>query len=55
VPTVSLPCSLTADGLPCATQLIAESSADARLLHVANWCQRHLAFDLEPNGAAEDL
>jgi aspartyl-tRNA(Asn)/glutamyl-tRNA(Gln) amidotransferase subunit A len=48
VPTVSLPCSLSPDGLPCSIQLIAESSADARLLRVADWCERRLAFELEP-------
>jgi aspartyl-tRNA(Asn)/glutamyl-tRNA(Gln) amidotransferase subunit A len=48
VPTVSLPCSLSPGGLPCSIQLIAEASADARLLRVADWCERHLGFDLEP-------
>ena len=48
VPTVSLPCSLLGQGLPCAIQLIAEASADARLLHVADWCERRLGFDCEP-------
>ncbi|HEY5314265.1 MAG TPA: amidase [Pirellulales bacterium] len=48
VPTVSLPCALSPDGLPCSIQLIAELSGDARLLRVADWCQRRLGFEIEP-------
>lgn len=48
VPTVSLPCSLSPAGLPCAIQLIAEKGADAPLLQVADWCERRLGFDCEP-------
>jgi aspartyl-tRNA(Asn)/glutamyl-tRNA(Gln) amidotransferase subunit A len=48
VPTVSLPCSLSADALPCAIQLIGASAADAHLLQVADWCEHHLGFEREP-------
>lgn len=43
-PAVSLPSSLAASGLPHAIQLVAAAGAEARLLSVAAWCERVLAF-----------
>lgn len=43
-PAVTIPCGLTADGLPCGLQLIARHGQDQRLLSVAAWCERALAF-----------
>ena len=48
VPTVTIPCGLTADGLPCGLQLIAAPGAERRLLAVAAWCERALAFRAVP-------
>jgi Asp-tRNA(Asn)/Glu-tRNA(Gln) amidotransferase A subunit family amidase len=48
VPTVTIPCGLTVDGLPCGLQLIAAPGQERRLLAVAAWCERALAFRAVP-------
>jgi len=50
LPTVSLPCSLAPDGLPCGLQLVGRWLGDFPLLDVAQWCERQLAFDAVPAG-----
>jgi Asp-tRNA(Asn)/Glu-tRNA(Gln) amidotransferase A subunit family amidase len=45
---VSLPSGVGASGLPLAIQLTAAAGMDARLLSVAAWCERVLAFDAAP-------
>lgn len=44
VPSVSLPSGLAPSGLPLAVQLVQAAGAEARLLDVAAWCERQLAF-----------
>src|SRR6266852_6157062 len=48
VPAVSLPSGLGASGLPLAIQLVQAAGAEARLLSVAAWCERQLAFARSP-------
>jgi aspartyl-tRNA(Asn)/glutamyl-tRNA(Gln) amidotransferase subunit A len=47
LPTVTIPCGLTANGLPCGLQLIAPPQQDQRLLSVAVWCERVLDFQAQ--------
>lgn len=49
VPTVSIPCALTAAGLPLSLQLIGPAWSDWPLLQTAIWCEQRLEFrDLAP-------
>jgi aspartyl-tRNA(Asn)/glutamyl-tRNA(Gln) amidotransferase subunit A len=48
VPAISLPSGLSASGLPHAIQLVAAAGQDARLVAVAEWCERVLAFSAAP-------
>lgn len=48
VPTVTIPCGLTAAGLPCGLQLIAPHGREDLLLDVAQWCQGVLDFRQTP-------
>lgn len=48
VPSVSLPSGLASSGLPLALQLVQAAGAEARLLAVAAWCERELAFTHRP-------
>ncbi|PYM17913.1 MAG: amidase [Candidatus Rokuibacteriota bacterium] len=47
-PSISLPSGLAASGLPYAIQLTSAAGDEARLLRTAAWCERLLAFSLEP-------
>jgi Asp-tRNA(Asn)/Glu-tRNA(Gln) amidotransferase A subunit family amidase len=49
VPAITLPSGLAPSGLPHAIQLIQAAGAEARLLAVAAWCQRVLAFGARPS------
>jgi aspartyl-tRNA(Asn)/glutamyl-tRNA(Gln) amidotransferase subunit A len=49
VPAISLPSGLTPSGLPLAIQLVQAAGASARLLSVAAWCERQLAFTRAPS------
>ncbi len=44
VPTVSLTCGLSSDGLPLGIQLVAAPWQEARLLAVAAWCEAKIGF-----------
>lgn len=48
VPTVTIPCGLTADGLPCGLQLIGGVDRERHLLSVAAWCEGVLGFHHRP-------
>ena len=47
-PAVSLPCGLSADGLPISLQLIAQPFAEARLLSIAKAVEALLGVDIHP-------
>src|SRR5207245_1352819 len=47
-PAISLPSGLAPSGLPLAIQLVQTAGASARLLSVAAWCERQLAFTRSP-------
>lgn len=47
-PAMSLPTSLDAKGLPFGIQIAAQPYAEERLLDVAGWCERVLAFSARP-------
>ena len=49
VPAISLPSGLAPSGLPLAVQLVQAAGASARLLSVAAWCERQLAFTRSPD------
>jgi aspartyl-tRNA(Asn)/glutamyl-tRNA(Gln) amidotransferase subunit A len=49
-PAIALPCGLDRQGLPHALQLVQAPGADGRLLEVAAWCERALAFARAPPG-----
>jgi aspartyl-tRNA(Asn)/glutamyl-tRNA(Gln) amidotransferase subunit A len=53
VPTVSIPCALTAAGLPLSLQLIGPQWSEAPLLATAVWCERLLNFRCAPPMLAE--
>jgi aspartyl-tRNA(Asn)/glutamyl-tRNA(Gln) amidotransferase subunit A len=48
LPTATIPCGLTDDGLPCGLQLIGPRDGDRQLLSVAAWCAQVLAFQEVP-------
>lgn len=48
LPTVSLPCGLSREGLPIALQLIGPKLGEVPLLSAAAWCERRLKFEAEP-------
>lgn len=49
LPTVSIPCGLSAGGLPCSLQFIGPAGSEGRLLSLAAWCEPILDF---PQGNA---
>jgi Asp-tRNA(Asn)/Glu-tRNA(Gln) amidotransferase A subunit family amidase len=49
VPAISLPSGIAASGLPHAIQLVQTAGAEARLLGVAAWCEKRLAFSQAPS------
>ncbi len=52
LPVVNIPCGLDPEGLPAGLQLVGSWGDDARLLDVAAWCERVLAFGDRPPGLA---
>lgn len=48
LPTVSIPCGLTREGMPVALQLIGPKLGEPTLLSAAAWCERRLRFEAEP-------
>jgi aspartyl-tRNA(Asn)/glutamyl-tRNA(Gln) amidotransferase subunit A len=49
VPAITLPSGIAASGLPHAIQLVQAAGASSRLLGVAAWCERVLAFSQAPS------
>jgi len=54
LPTLSLPCGLTAGGMPVAIQLVEPAMGESLLFSIASWCERHLAFTAMPDLRASD-
>jgi Asp-tRNA(Asn)/Glu-tRNA(Gln) amidotransferase A subunit family amidase len=48
VPSITVPTGLDEAGLPLALQLVQAPAGLARLLGVAAWCERVVAFDARP-------
>lgn len=48
VPTVSIPCGLTAAGLPVSLQFVGRLWSDWPLQQAAVWCEQQLGFDAVP-------
>ena len=48
LPTVSIPCGLATDGMPCSLQCIGRRHGEHRLLSWAAWCERCLDFRALP-------
>ena len=48
LPTVSLPCGLSGNGLPLSLQLIGPHGSDRDLLSAAEWIERQLPFEHRP-------
>jgi aspartyl-tRNA(Asn)/glutamyl-tRNA(Gln) amidotransferase subunit A len=44
-PTLSLPCGLSPEGMPCSLQFIGRWRGEAELLRVAAWCEGQLGFE----------
>jgi aspartyl-tRNA(Asn)/glutamyl-tRNA(Gln) amidotransferase subunit A len=47
-PAITLPCALSADGMPIAYQLVGRQGHDETLLAVARWCEQAVGFDTSP-------
>jgi aspartyl-tRNA(Asn)/glutamyl-tRNA(Gln) amidotransferase subunit A len=47
-PAIGLPSALDQQGLPMAVQLVGAAFAEGRLLALARWCERELAFNQMP-------
>lgn len=54
VPALTLPAGLGSNGLPLGLQIVGRYNDDNHFLAVAAWCERHLAFDRQPNIALSD-
>ncbi|MFL5727829.1 MAG: amidase [Chloroflexota bacterium] len=53
VPSISIPTSLDADGLPLAVQLAVGRNGLGRLLATARWCEQVLGFDAAPESGGQ--
>jgi len=51
VPTATIPCGLTDDGLPCGLQLVGAAGSERHLLTVAAWCESVLEFRDSPTSS----
>jgi Asp-tRNA(Asn)/Glu-tRNA(Gln) amidotransferase A subunit family amidase len=49
VPAITIPIALAENGLPLGMQLVAPYGEDARLLALADWCERVIEFQAKPN------
>lgn len=48
VPTVTIPCGIASDGMPCGLQLVGPRNSEARLLQAAAWCEERIGFQHHP-------
>ncbi len=48
LPTVTIPCGLTPERLPCGLQFIGPAHCEAELLSVVAWCEAVLGFKAQP-------
>ncbi len=48
VPTITIPCGIADDGLPCGLQLVGPADSEVELLQAAAWCEQRLGLDLRP-------
>ena len=55
IPALTLPCGIAENGLPLGLQLASAPFTEVRLLAVARWCERTLAFTVRPTLVEEAL
>jgi aspartyl-tRNA(Asn)/glutamyl-tRNA(Gln) amidotransferase subunit A len=48
LPTISLPCGLSPNRMPCSLQLVGGWNDERELLRIARWCEQRLGFDAAP-------
>lgn len=48
VPSITIPCGIASDGMPCGLQLVGPQHSEARLLQAAAWCEQRIAFQSRP-------
>lgn len=48
-PSITIPCGITADGMPCGLQLIGSRNCEAKLLQAATWCEERIGFKHHPS------
>ena len=53
-PTITLPCGLSAEGMPLGIQLAAGRFSESKLLAAASWCERVLSDGAEAWSAPPD-
>lgn len=49
VPSVTVPCGLASNGMPCGLQLVGAQNSEARLLQAAAWCEERIGFQDRPS------
>lgn len=48
VPTITIPCGIASDGMPCGLQLVGPRGGEAKLLQAAGWCEERIGFNDRP-------
>ncbi len=48
IPSITIPCGIASDGMPCGLQLVGPRDSDVKLLQAAAWCEERLGFELRP-------
>ena len=48
VPSITIPCGISGDGMPCGLQLVGQRNSEARLLQAAAWCEERIGFQDRP-------
>jgi aspartyl-tRNA(Asn)/glutamyl-tRNA(Gln) amidotransferase subunit A len=52
-PSITIPCGIASDGMPCGLQLVGPRNSEARLLQAAAWCEARIGFEYRPPLLAE--